>query len=164
MTDALSTGVDSKRYECGLGVQQNQQKAQTFRPTILQHNKNTFSQDKSVSDLYQNQFGSFNHSFYHSATGMYNQPRPAFNSFSVPSFDGQLCGMFKSNLSLNEKDSMQFVDDSTTLVNSNQEINRQSSSLYSSGSPFRDTLQSSLDLTSEHQNTDLEDLNDFFSK
>jgi hypothetical protein len=59
---------------------------------------------------------------------------------------------------------MQFLDDSTTLVNSNEEINRQSSSLFSSGSPFCDNLQSSFDLASEHQNTDLEDLNDFFSK
>lgn len=106
VTDTLSRGNDFNRNQSSLGLQQCEQRAQTFRPTILQHNKNTFTQYKSVSDLNQSPFGSFSQSFYPPANGLFAQPRPGFNSFSVPSYDGQLCGMFKSNLSLNEKDSI----------------------------------------------------------
>jgi hypothetical protein len=93
--DALGRGFDVTRNQGSHGLQQNQQKAQTFRPTILQHNKNTFSLEKSVSDLNQSPFGSFSQSFYQTAPGMYAQPRSVFNSFTVPSYEDRLCGMFK---------------------------------------------------------------------
>lgn len=61
------------------------------------------------------------------------------------------------------KESLKMTRDSTTFLNSNEEINRTNSSFNSNGSPFRDNMQTMFDLNSD-LNTDLNEFNAFFNQ
>lgn len=133
----------------------------TFRPTILQHNQNSFQGSQPFSEI--NQAPKLNSGYIPRPGNISSPGNPSgLTTYSLPALDNQFSSMFKVKSSELNNESLKMVSDSATLLNSNDEINRTNSSLYSSGSPFRDGSKTMFDLNSD-LNTDLSEFNAFFT-